>query len=257
MSSSDLRKCSEETPLRLLILTGWAYWLWQLLRGGHLRLYVHPRFAGPVLWAVLFLVTLAAFQATRLIGTRGIKAAALPRPRLIAYIVVLLPLVIGFALPPQGLSHSLAEHRGGFLPSDEGRVQRGQTELEAQFVSSSDRQQVSAEQFRSLAGLLWTNPAAVSGNRVELAGFIYREEGLPPGQFLLARYEISCCAADATVVACLCKLPDGQTLPSDGWVTVRGGVAQGEYQSQSVGLIAVESLTPTEPPADPYIYAGR
>lgn len=257
MSSSDVRKCSEEVPLRLLILAGWSYWLWQLVRGDCLRLYVHPRFVGPVLWAVFFLATLAVFQATRLIGTRGIRSTPLPRARLVAYVVVLLPLLLGFALPPSGLGRGLAEHRGSFLPSHDDLTRSEQTSLEALFVSSSGRQQVSAAQFRSLVSLLWGKPAAVIGTSVEMTGFIYQAEGLPPGQFLLARYEISCCAADATVVACLCALAEGQALPSDGWVRVQGVVTQGEYQSQPVGLIAVESLIPTEPPTDPYIYAGR
>ncbi len=257
MSSSDVRKCGEEVPLRLLILVGWSYWLWQLVRGGHLRLYVHPRFSGPVLWAAFFLATLAVFQTIRLIGARGVRSTRLPRTRLIAYIVVLLPLVVGFALPPQGLGSGLVEHRGSFLPSDDDHTLQEQAELESLFVSSNGRQQVSAAQFRSLAGLLWSNPAAAIGGSVELTGFIYQAAGLPPGQFLLARYEISCCTADATVVACLCTLAEGQALPPDGWVTVQGVVSRGEYQSQSVGLIEVESLTTTDPPTDPYIYAHR
>lgn len=257
MSSSETRRCGEEVPLRLLILAGWSYWLWQLLRSDHLRLYVHPRFAGPVLWAVFFLIALAAWQATRLFGVRGIRATALPPARLFAYVVVLLPLMIGFALPPQGLGNSLAEHRGGFQPSGDGHVLPRQAELEALLVSGGGRQQVSAAQFRHLAGLLWTKPGAMIGSSVELSGFIYRAEGLLPGQFLLARYEISCCAADATVVACLCTLDEGQTLPPGGWVSVQGTVAQGEYQSQPVGLIVVESLTPIDAPADPYVYADK
>ncbi|MGI6357073.1 MAG: TIGR03943 family putative permease subunit [Bacillota bacterium] len=251
------RALSEEVPLRLVILAGWSYWLYQLAACGNLRYYVHPRFGTPVLLAALCLALLALHQLATLMGFRWQGWQLMPRAKVISYIIVILPLCCGLLLPATSLDGRLAEQRGNLtshLHAEDD--ERAVGELEALLVSSSEQERISAQQFRHLATLLWSRPQGVIGRSVQLTGFVYYNEGLLPGQFMLGRYQISCCTADAVVVSCLCHCPAGDKPPASGWVTVSGTLGMGEYQAQPVGVIAVSDLLAVDEPQDPYIYVG-
>jgi uncharacterized repeat protein (TIGR03943 family) len=96
---------------------------------------------------------------------------------------------------------------------------------------------------------VWDEGQTLAGARVRLVGFASPAEG---GGWDLARLGLACCAADAYVVK---VSPVGApSVPADTWVEVIGTWQPGG-QSQMQGaipLLAVESVTPTEQPDNPY-----
>lgn len=92
-----------------------------------------------------------------------------------------------------------------------------------------------------------------AGRPVELTGFVARPED--GGGFRLARFQISCCAADG--VAAVVRVLDagggtatGAVPARDSWLTVTGtfrGVGP-----DGVPELAATTSTRTEPPVDPY-----
>lgn len=96
-----------------------------------------------------------------------------------------------------------------------------------------------------------SDPEAFEGRLVRLVGFVTPREG---GGWYVSRIAINCCAADAvsyTVVV------DGErgTLAADQWVEVVGRHAPAQDHPAAgypEAVIEPVSVTPIEPPVDPY-----
>jgi uncharacterized repeat protein (TIGR03943 family) len=88
--------------------------------------------------------------------------------------------------------------------------------------------------------------ASFNGAEVELTGFV---AGTEDGGFELARYQIACCAADATPVVIRITGVFGDVPTRDRWVTVTGGFQPG---GDPVPRLAAISVLEIPPPNDPY-----
>jgi uncharacterized repeat protein (TIGR03943 family) len=88
--------------------------------------------------------------------------------------------------------------------------------------------------------------ASFNGATVRLTGFVAAVEG---DGFLLARYQIACCAADAAPVVVRVTGVYGDAPPRDRWVTVTGSHAPSDQGAPSIAATSV-ALIPT--PDDPY-----
>ncbi|HET6643763.1 MAG TPA: TIGR03943 family protein [Gaiellaceae bacterium] len=90
------------------------------------------------------------------------------------------------------------------------------------------------------------NGASFNGQPVELTGFVAEPQA---GGFELARYQISCCAADAAPVVVRVVGTSGDPPPRDQWVTVTGTF---EAEGGDVPKLAATSLAEIPAPNDPY-----
>ncbi len=89
-------------------------------------------------------------------------------------------------------------------------------------------------------------PDALGATTVRLTGFV---AGANTDGFLLARYQIACCAADATAAVVRVVGYSGVAPGRDQWVTVVGtfrGIVRGEP------TLVATTVTPTVAPVDPY-----
>ncbi len=74
-------------------------------------------------------------------------------------------------------------------------------------------------------------------------------EGLPPDEFLLTRFIVTCCTADATIAQVrVVGAPPGAFEPHD-WVKVRGRI----YPIGREVIVAVDDLVAIQAPSDPYL----
>ena len=72
---------------------------------------------------------------------------------------------------------------------------------------------------------MWHNihpPEWFVGRKVDVIGFVVRQPGVPAGNFLVGRFIIYHCVADARGVALLVDWPGADKLPLDTWVRVQG-----------------------------------
>jgi uncharacterized repeat protein (TIGR03943 family) len=88
--------------------------------------------------------------------------------------------------------------------------------------------------------------ASMNGVEVELTGFVAETE---EDSFQLARYQIACCAADATPVVVRVTGVFGDVPPRDRWVTVTGVFEAG---GDPIPRLAATVVRAIPPPNDPY-----
>ena len=88
--------------------------------------------------------------------------------------------------------------------------------------------------------------ASFEGASVRLTGFVVGPDG---EGFRLARYQIACCAADATPVVIRVVGVHGGLPPRDQWVIVTGRFEPG---GGDLPLLAATTVTSISPPDEPY-----
>lgn len=110
------------------------------------------------------------------------------------------------------------------------------------------------ENYIAMTTILDQDPDAFSGKKVELTGFIFREEDFAEDQFVIARFGLSCCVADASVFGTLATLPDAKQYGDDQWVKLQGTLSTEPYQDWMLPSISVTSIETVEQPKTPYVY---
>lgn len=99
---------------------------------------------------------------------------------------------------------------------------------------------------------IWDESGTLGGRQVRLLGFIVHGAD---GATYLARFVITCCAADATPMKVRLDGPaELAGLPQDSWFEVRGQLVPGSAASDNrfVPTFTVTELSPAPVPAEPY-----
>jgi putative membrane protein len=99
-----------------------------------------------------------------------------------------------------------------------------------------------------------SDPYQYNGDLADVTGFVYHDPRLEDGQFLVGRFTITCCVADAFAIGMVVHWPDAVDLPDNTWVRVQGPIEVSETDGQrtpSIWALSVESIP--EPP-QPYLY---
>lgn len=91
------------------------------------------------------------------------------------------------------------------------------------------------------------------GKKVDLIGFIFAPENLPEDVFILGRFVIRCCAADATPVGLKVETNWREEFKRDEWVRVKGEFDLREINGNLELIIKVDTMELTEVPERPYI----
>jgi len=220
-------------------LAAWAGLFWFLLFSGRTSLYLSSRTS----WVVpVGAVLLTGAALGRLVSVRVVDPGPLSRRHAWVLALMVVPVVITLAMPPGTLGSFAAGRRGsfaraGFATSAEDISQGQLTLLD---VAGG---QTSKEGQRALA--------ARAGEEVTFLGFVVREDGTPADEFLLTRFIVSCCIADATVAQLrVVNVPPGR-FAEDDWVEVSGTIFP---VGREVILDAdPASIVPARQPDPPYL----
>ncbi|GAB1810026.1 TIGR03943 family putative permease subunit [Priestia megaterium] len=92
------------------------------------------------------------------------------------------------------------------------------------------------------------------GKTIEVSGFVYHEKGFKDNQFVVARFGISCCAADASVYGLLSTIENASALKKDTWVHIKGILQKTTYNGEDVPYIQVQQIKSIHQPDNPYVY---
>lgn len=94
-----------------------------------------------------------------------------------------------------------------------------------------------------------------AGKEVNLTGFVFKPLILPHDYFLVSRFVIRCCAADATPVGIIVKLADWKlTYPENTWIRVTGNFGIENFNNQENLVVVPKKVAVIEKPANIYIY---
>jgi uncharacterized repeat protein (TIGR03943 family) len=236
-----------EAFFRTMLLIGLGLFLYSRLLSGAITFYINRRFIWLTWGATLVLLIMGIAQGQRILNPKSQitnhKSLGL---RTWSYLALLVPLFLGVVIPPQPLGASVAGNRG--LTSATGIAQ-------GEAISSVD----SVPARRDILGWLHAfgpepDPEAFAGQMVDVVGFVYRDEEMPADQFMVARFLIICCVADAIPVGLPVRYAEAAHLELDTWVRVRGTFVAGEVWGERLPVIAAEEVTVVPQPAQPYLY---
>jgi putative membrane protein len=95
-----------------------------------------------------------------------------------------------------------------------------------------------------------------TGEQASVVGFVYFDDRLPNGQFLVSRIILSCCAADGYAVGMIVDWPNAASLEQDVWVRVTGSVEKSYFADnpQILPLIRAEMVEIIPEPEQPYLF---
>lgn len=98
-----------------------------------------------------------------------------------------------------------------------------------------------------------TDLSFYEGKQVDLVGFVYSPEFLPEQYFIIARFVIRCCAADATPIGLVVKYDWQSNFKQDEWVRVKGNFIVEDFNGNQQLVIIPVSVANTDVPERPYI----
>ncbi|NQT86088.1 TIGR03943 family protein, partial [bacterium] len=240
-------------PLRVLVSAGWlGALLWLLGRqGGSMRL---VRFLSPNLaWLlVVGAVGAALFLAVSLVR-RPHGAADLPMA-LVQFGLLALPL----AYLPSAYAHRLgaqalltrrvkAPPRTAPSPAPLPPVPKP-----ARLESAAPAKPEPAVEATVIQ--LTDDEDAWRGKRVVVEGMVSHDPELPDGTFMVYRFIITCCVADARVAGVVVTYDKAKTLEAETWVRLEGTVGAIDIEGEQYPQIILESVKTIEEPPEPYLY---
>jgi uncharacterized repeat protein (TIGR03943 family) len=162
--------------------------------------------------------------------------------------VITLPLLVGILLPVRPLGSTAASTRGVNTNAP----------LSGGAGSSTNAEDMPSTQRNVMDWIRLVHDAAdptlITGQSADVTGFIYHDIRLESGKFMVARFSLTCCVADAMAIGMLVDWPEADSLPDNQWVRVRGLVDVSEVEGKIIPLIKAESVVFIPEPQQPYLY---
>jgi putative membrane protein len=217
--------------------------------GGDLQNYVNARFGWlPILSAGLFLVLALDGFATVVRGGRAPHVHhwldhTHRTPSWPVLAIVAVPLVLGTLVPSQPLG---ARAVGGDLALDPGS-------FDGAVVPANDSLEWTVlDWLRAFSG---GSADRISGKEADVIGFVYRREDDPKDAFVVMRFLMSCCSADAYAVGMPVMWTNAEAMPVDSWVRVQGTVSVGNFRGQMLPILTATAVDSNiERPKQAYLY---
>ena len=244
---SDTRERSAGVELRwspvrvagTVVLGAWAALFWFLLVSGRDAFYLSTRteWVVPVAAVLLTLATLGRLASARAAQTEPLRSRELG-----VMIAMVVPVLLITILPPATLGSFSAGKRsavaGAGFSASTGDIATG--DLTLVDVATA---QTTPEGERALARR--------AGEQVDFIGFVTRYADTPADEFLLTRYVVSCCVADATVaqVRVVNVTPGG--FEDNEWVEVTGTI----YPIGREVIVNASTIQGVSRPERPYLSA--
>jgi putative membrane protein len=99
-----------------------------------------------------------------------------------------------------------------------------------------------------------SDPYQYNDELADVSGFVYHDPRLEEGQFLVGRFTITCCVADAYAIGMIVHWSDAFDLPDNTWVRVQGMIEITESDGQRMPTIRALSVEEIPQPPQPYLY---
>lgn len=236
--------------IQSLILLGLGIYLLFKIVSGTLYFYINERFTWLVVLGGVCLLVLAvvAWPSKSHVHSHTERAhdhnhsySSWP------LLIVSVPLVLGFLVPSRPLDSSALDTRG--LTTNALLGASGQQGIELN--QPSDQRNV-LDWVRAFNYA--TDPAIYAGEQADVVGFVYKDARLPEGQFLVGRFAVSCCVADAFAVGMIVQSDDAGRWAANQWVHVNGVVQVGALDGAAVPVIVAESIKEVSVPPQPYLF---
>jgi uncharacterized repeat protein (TIGR03943 family) len=220
-----------------IVLGAWATLFWFLLLSGRKAFYLSTRTEWVVPMAA---VILTAATIGRLASARVLRPEPLRRRELVIMAAMVVPVLLVIVLPPATLGSFSADKRAAGVGVTTAARDIATGELTLIDVAAG---QTSPEGERALARR--------AGDPVDFVGFVTRYADTPADEFLLTRYVVTCCVADATVAQVRVVNVTPGAFEDNEWVEVMGTI----YPIGREVIVNATSILGVERPERPYLTA--
>jgi len=245
--------------LDIAALLVWGILLLKFWLTGKMTILLHPDYVWLAYSAGFFLVGVAivkfvqfVWQATRS-KSRSRKSIAPQHFSLFppgwGSALMLVVGLLGLQFTPQPFSSQVALDRG---VTDTLTMTRSQPQ--AFRGASLPEKRSLVEWIRTLN--IYPEPDAYTGQKVNLSGFVIHPPEMSQDHLAIARFVITCCAADAYPVGLPVRVPGGDrsAYPADKWFQVEGAMVTETLNGKRQLVIQATSLKEIPEPASPYDY---
>lgn len=164
-----------------------------------------------------------------------------------ALLFLIIPLMLGVVVPARPLSTASLSTRGMNLSAPSSI---GQQSIQTMEIAPDDRTVLDWIKIFNYEEDL----SAYIGKPANVIGFVYHDPQLKTGQFMVGRFAVTCCVADAFAIGMVVDWPEGASLADNSWVNVKGTVDVLTLKGQRVPVIHAEAVNPIQAPEQPYLY---
>lgn len=237
--------------LDILALATWGSMLVKFWITGKLLVLLHPNYAWLSHSAAVALLAIAGFKAIRLAfrarSTESATHITLLPPQWSSAILLAVA-VFGLIYTPRAFASDTALQRG---VSDTLSLTRSQPQRFTRNTKPEERTVI--DWVRTLN--VYPEPDAYTGQAVKLKGFVIHPEAWPDDTMMVARFVLTCCAADAYPVGLPVKLAvSRQAYKVDNWLEIEGQMATETLDGTRRLVIVPTQLTEVPEPRNPYEY---
>jgi uncharacterized repeat protein (TIGR03943 family) len=162
--------------------------------------------------------------------------------------VLAIPVLLGFLVPAKPLESSALDLRGLTTNAIAGG---GGSQTSIDLEQPSDQRTV-LDWIRAFN--FATDPSIYIGETADVTGFVYEDKRLSADQFMVSRFAVTCCVADAFAIGVIVESPDAANWPGNAWVHVVGKIQVATFDGQAYPLILAESIKEIPVPSQPYLF---
>ncbi|MDF5708579.1 MAG: TIGR03943 family protein [Nostoc sp. S4] len=240
--------------LDALAITAWGILMLRYWLTNKLNLLIHPNYIWFVVVTGISLIIFGFFKMLELWHRR--RRDVIPNTQHISLFppgwgsaLLLIAAILGFIFTPQVFASDNALQRG--VTADLLGTTRVKPQAFRATVRPEERSLV--EWVRTLN--VYPEPDTYTGQKVKVQGFVIHPSDLAKDYLFLARFVLTCCAADAYPVGLPVKLPNNQQAYSaDTWLEVEGQMATENLSGKRQLTIVASSLKKIPQPQNPYSY---
>ena len=163
-------------------------------------------------------------------------------------LVVAIPLVLGLAIPAKPLGANAIKTRG--IDTDFNSITLSEASSSSLSIIPGERNVLDWN--RAIASS--PDSSEVIGQEADVVGFVYRDSRFGENQFMVARFTLTCCVADALAIGLVVQNSEAVNFSTDAWVKVKGSFQEVEFDGVLIPVIFAEEIMPTDQPEQPYLY---
>lgn len=283
--------------IRFLILSGYFELMMYLQVSGKLDQYINVHYRYLAILSMILSALLALVQLYIWVKSDSVKGKkqvdeevhhhhdhdhdhglTKPSQRVIAYVLLALPVIVGTLFPTVSLDTTIVEAKGFNFPISKESV--GDPEMQTQYLKPDtsiyfnksdyldqmkklkekydDKQliKITDENYLEVMELIYNYPSEFIGKKISYEGFVYKTPDGEKEDNFLFRFGIIHCVADSGVFGLLTHMPEGTNVKNDEWYKVEGTIQSDYYEpfKRDIPVVEVSTLTKIEAPKNQYVY---
>ncbi|MGO2891211.1 TIGR03943 family putative permease subunit [Enterococcus devriesei] len=273
--------------IRFLILSGYFELMMYLQVSGRLDQYINVHYRYLVFLTMGLSLILALVQLKIWAGSdkqaehshhdhdHGLNK---PYQRGIAYLLLVIPLVVGLLFPTINLDTTIVEAKGFSFPVSKESV--GDPEMNTQYLKpdtsiyynksdyndqmtklmkkyeTDQKLEVTDENYLEVMELIYNYPNSFVGKNISFNGFIYETQKDQQKYDFMFRFGIIHCVADSGVFGLMTKLPANLTVKNNEWLHVEGTITLDFFEpfQRQIPAVNVTKAQTVTAPKNQYVY---